>query len=668
MRYPRSLTCLLATILLPLASVRCATAEEGNDRILLDKAAVVVDAADPSYVQYAIEELAGYLKDAAGIDLPVAATVDSARPVQILVGTEAVKKAFPAKIPDGNLGDEAYRLAIAEKDGRQYVIATGSSPRGTKLALAALMKAIQFDGNSVFLPSSLDISNKPIFKIRGMHLNGWAIGYPYTFRSWTEQDWYRYLDILAYQGVNLFYLWPFIEIMPVPLSPEDQAYLEECRRVVDYAQKKHGMEVWIMQCTNRVAQDRCGVADPRLRPYWRPSQKDLNPGKPEDFQAILASREAMYRIIDNADGICNIDSDPGFCPGSPVSDYVNVLQACRKLIDRYNLHGKDTKLINWMLWGWGNPGVGQTEGLAELELNTIQALKQGLPEPLWLISGQFPEYLPMCRNEGFVEKTVLLPYGTIEFEPAYPHTGVKIDAIRGTLNSGDARSPDIAGIMGNVQTPLIQFPNLYYFTSACCDRAYLDRSERDVMLELAGHLYPEQKELIADSFLALNESDPAKVSALADRLDQVVRENQLGRPGLIGRKLFPDDRIVAQSVVMQLRLRAAQERMMQSITPTTSQADCAKLLGDYFDAFLTWDEANGWHALWGWSAWPLGDFGPPTALAQKVRPVLATDAAVDACLEEVARQVSANHDAAIVEEGCIAPLRNAVKSIPAPAK
>ena len=306
---------------------------------------------------------------------------------------------------------------------------------------------------------------KPAFAKRGMHFNGWPLNYPYSFRSWTEKDWQRYLDILSYQGVNLFYLWPFIEIMPVPLSAEDQAYLEECRRVVDYAQKKHGMEVWIMQCTNRVASDRCGVADPRVRPYWRPTQKDLNPGKPADFQAILASREAMYRIINNADGVCNIDSDPGFCPNSPVSDYVKVLQACRTLIDRHNIHGKQTKLVNWMLWGWGMPRVGQTEGLPQLELRILQGLKQGLPEPLWLISGQFPEYLPMCRQEGLISKTVYLPYGAIECEPAYPQTTVQVDVIRGMFNGTDAKSPDIAGIMGNVQTPLLQFPNLFYFTS-----------------------------------------------------------------------------------------------------------------------------------------------------------------------------------------------------------
>ncbi len=140
------------------------------------------------------------------------------------------------------------------------------------------MKRIRVDDSSVFLESPLAITSKPAWAKRGLHFNGWAFNYPYTFRGWREQDWQSYLDIMAYEGVNLFYLWPFIEIMPVPLSAEDQAYLEECRRVVEYAQQKHGMEVWIMQCTNRVAQDRCGVADPRLRPYWRPSQAETAKG------------------------------------------------------------------------------------------------------------------------------------------------------------------------------------------------------------------------------------------------------------------------------------------------------------------------------------------------------------------------------------------------------
>ncbi|MHB8974032.1 MAG: hypothetical protein ACYC3X_25770 [Pirellulaceae bacterium] len=307
------------------------------DSVPLDRATIVVDSTQPSFVQYGVEDLAGYLQESTGNKVPVLAAADGETNVRILVGAEAVGRVFPNVFPLGasltSPGDETYVLRVAHQGEATYVIVAGGTPRGTKAALAMLMKSIRVADKSAYLPGRLNLTGRPAFAKRGMHLNGWAINPPYSFRSWREEDWYRYLDILSYQGVNLFFLWPFMEIMPVPLSLEDQAYLEECRRVVDYAQQKHGMEVWIMQCTNRVAKDRCGVADPRLRPYWRPSQEDLNPGDPKDFQAIMASREALYRIINNADGVCNIDSDPGFYPGSPLSDYVKVLAGCRTLID-----------------------------------------------------------------------------------------------------------------------------------------------------------------------------------------------------------------------------------------------------------------------------------------------------------------------------------------------
>ena len=106
-------------------------------------------------------------------------------------------------------------------------------------------------------------------------------------------------------------------------------------------------------------QDRCGVADPRVRPYWRPTQKDLNTGKPETFRPFLP--RAMYRIIDNADGVWNINSDPASAPQSG-KRLRQGFAGCRTLIDRYITDGKQTKLVNWMLWGWGRPRAGANRG------------------------------------------------------------------------------------------------------------------------------------------------------------------------------------------------------------------------------------------------------------------------------------------------------------------
>lgn len=636
-----------------------------DDNLALDRYAIVADPGQASFVQYAIEELTGFLKDVTG-HAPLG---ENEQGTTIAVGPQIAQRILGDAFAARDLGDEGYLLKTVQKGETTWIVAAGGTPHGTKNALAALMKTIQIEERSATIPSPLDRVGKPAYAKRGMHFNGWAFNYPYSFRNWREEDWKSYLDMLSYQGVNLFYLWPFIEIMPVPLSPEDRAYLEECRRVVDYAQKKHGMEVWIMHCTNRVPKDRCGVDDPRLRPYWRPSQEDLNPGKPADFQAILTSREAMYRILDNADGVCNIDSDPGFCPESNFDDYVKVLKACREMLDRLNLHGKQAKLVNWMLWGWGRKEKIQMEGLVEHQRRALRSLKQGLPDSLWLISGQFPEYLPMCREEGFGTRTILLPYGTIEFEPAYPHTGVQVDAIRRLFNGPDAQSPGLPGFMGNMQTPLLQFPNLFFFTSVLSDFDYRNRSEKDVLWDLAGLLYPRHRRLLADSYLALNEPDPKRIARLADQLDRVLRENALGPSGLFARKLFPDPRFAAASLLLQLRLRAAQESLVLGVTAATPKADGEKLIADYLTAYLAWDTAHGWHGLWGWSQYPLGGFpsdGRYAALAAALGKSLGSKLEIEACFQRVAQTVSTQFDTQIVQEGCIAPLKKAVlAAIPA---
>lgn len=646
----------LAAVILSAAT---AYGQQAGEGVRLEHATIVTSPDEPSFIQYGIQELAGYLKELTGDEVPVVASLDSGAGVRIVVGTDSVKKLFPQSIPGEDLGDEGYVLRTVSQDGAQCVLATGSTPRGTKIALGLLMKKIQSDGMSAFVPVTLDVSGKPAFAKRGMHFNGWAINYPYTFRTWTEEDWQKYLDMLSYQGVNLFYHWPFIEIMPVPLSPEDEAYLEECRRVVDYAQKKHGMEVWLMQCTNRVAKDRCGVADPRQRPYWRPSQEDLNPGNPEHFKAIMASREAMYRIINNADGVCNIDSDPGFLAEGTFDDYNKVLLGCRALLDRHNLNGKQTKLINWMLWGWGRKEKIQLEGLMDHQRLALRALIEGGPKPLWLISGQFPEYLPMVRDEGLISRTVYLPYGIIEREPGYPVTNVEIDAVRGMFNGPDAKFPGLAGIMGNVQTPLLQFPNLFYFTSSMCDSNYANVSEKDVLLEVSGYLFPDHRQLLANCYLALKEDDPARIEALVAQLDKIVRNDTLGRPGVFGRKLFPDHRIVTKSLLLQLRMRAAYRRLLAGVTPATPKAECEKLLCDYLEAYLAWDTTHGWHNIFGWQAWQLAAF-PYGAIAGELRKNLRTDSEVNGFFAQAAESLSSKYDVDIVQQGCIEPFKSAV--------
>ena len=147
-----------------------------------------------------------------------------------------------------------------------------------------------------------------------------------------------------------------MEIIPVPMSAEDEAYLQEVQRVIDYAHNQRGMEVWIMQSANRVGVSNCGIEDPRFRTYWvmGECQKDMNPADSEQFGNILKSFEALYKIVNNADAFCLIDSDPGGWAHSPLSDQdKNIQRRPQACLIKYSAKGPKTKLVDWMWLGWG---------------------------------------------------------------------------------------------------------------------------------------------------------------------------------------------------------------------------------------------------------------------------------------------------------------------------
>jgi alpha-glucuronidase len=157
------------------------------ERILLDHAAVVSDADQPSFVQYGIDELVGYLKESTGNEIPVVASLEKSKRVQILVGAKSARQVFPETLPREKLGEEGCLLRSLSQDGAEFIIAAGANPHGTKAALAALMKTIQVEGPSAFVPAPLDRLESPAVARRGMHFNGWAFNAPYSFRNWREE-------------------------------------------------------------------------------------------------------------------------------------------------------------------------------------------------------------------------------------------------------------------------------------------------------------------------------------------------------------------------------------------------------------------------------------------------------------------------------------------------
>ncbi len=296
----------------------------------------------------------------------------------------------------------------------------------------------------------------------------------------------------------------------------------------------------------------------------------------------------------------------------------------------------------------------------------IQGLEQECRGPLLYIAG-WPALLQMCKDAGVLKRTVALPYSTIEGEPSYPTTRVALAGVSNILHVIHS-FPEAAGAMGNAQTPLLQFPRTHYFLSSTWDRGYQNRSEAGVLQDASELLYPENAALVADGFAALRATRPGEITERADRLQKLIQEGRLGQPGVYGRKLFPNANVVAESLVMQLRLRAAQQRLFQECAAKQTEDGLRQLLLPAFDAYLTWDNAHGWHDLWG-TGWAqdenpiFGDRRLPQLL-RCFRSMPGGNSDVESLFSKLAKGLSVNHEEKNVRAFCTDPMKRlALKSV-----
>jgi len=655
-----SLIYAIAICICASLSVSPVQADKGQaGRLALDHCTIVAGRDRASYVSHMINDIKGYLEEITGGAVAIRPTVGGKSSTFIVVGPELAKAVMSEPLPADALGDQGYLIKSVSKGGKQYIVVAGATEKGTRNGLAALATMIRAEGKRAYVEAPMDIVSKPSVSVRGVHFNGWMCKSPYSFRTWTEAEWKKYIDILSYQQTNLVYIWPGKEIIPEPITAEDEEYLREVRRVADYAQKQHGMEVWLLQAPNRVAKNNLGEPNPRRRLYWRDVQVDKNPGDPEQLKEILQSHETQYRIVNNVDGICTIDCDPGGWPDSPIEDFMRVFKGDRSLVDKYSVFGRNTKLINWMWFGWGKWRADKPALVAE----TIQAMKSSVPEPWWLIAG-FPGFLPVCKEEGVLEKTVFFPYGVVEGEPSYPGTNISIDAVGKSFDIM-REYPSLAGRMANTQTPMLQFPHIFHLLQCTWD---IDKSrlpEREVLLQVSELLYPENKQLIADCFASLPEKDVSKLAGVIAKLDTVMREKRLGRPGLIGRKLFPDTSFVAQSLLQQLKLQLSLERLYRLET-TANRQECAALMEGALDSYLAWDTAHGWHEIWP-DRWPLGRFEEAPQFRAAVKNIAAVleydDASTDSFCNGIGDGLAAKYSQKSIVQKSIDAVRKAIKAV-----
>jgi len=659
-------------------------AQATPQRIPLDKPMILIDSSEASYVQYAARDLGAYLADITGELVTVRSTASAGRRGKsiIAIGEKAALYLGADLGGVGDLGDEGAVIRAFEKGGVQIVVVAGGNPHGTNMGVATFTQMIRSEGRSAFVEGPLNVRSKPSIAIRGLQSGAWPMKYPYA--AWKEQDWDRFIDMAWTNRMNRLLLAPLFEILPVPLSREDEAYVQEVRRIVDYAQNKRGMEVWVGMPANRIAISDCGVRDPHLRPYWiNGCQKDMNPADPQQFANIGKAIEPFYRVLDNADGVLMGDADPGGWPQSPLSEQAKIFQSARKLLDRYNVHGKKAKLADFMWIGWGrhkfftstdrlvtgfdwtekNPDESDIAFMAE----TIRNFKQNLPEPWEVFAGMTP-YLESSKRESVLHKTIYFPYGAIEGEPAFPATNTRLEPVREVLDK-EAEYPELSSLMGNNQIMLLQLPLTHYFFASTWDSANKKKKQEDVLLEASEQIYPEHKELLVDSFLALRETDPEKINLTRTRLAALVNEGNMGRPGAIGRYLFPDRLIVARDLVKQLDIRAARQSLLKALRGKPGLEECARLMGDYFDKLLEWNQETGWEKVIDTGIWtqPVYEQGKDlTEVISRLKEILGQGAPytsyaqVNSFFDGIKKDLLKKYGQNSVMVGCIDPLKFAV--------
>ncbi len=583
-----------------------------SERMDLADAIVLVDSTEPSYVQYAAKDLARYLSELTKGTVPVSTSAKDIRrgKVSIVLGQAMASAAGVGVKLASASGPQAAVIKSFDRSGKSVVVVAGADPHGTNLGVASLIQMIRSEGTAVYLDGPLDVRSEPSIRVRGFHMNGgWQLNHPYGFRTWTEEDWKRFVDIVWAERGNLVFMWPYVETMTIPLTAEDEAYLQEFRRVVEYAQKQRGMEVWIMQSANRIAVTDCGVPDPRLRPHWiEGCQKDMDPADPEQLAKISKSFEALYRVVNNADAFCLIDSDPGGWPESPLSDQLRIFLEARKLLDRYNTHGQQTKLVDWMWIGWGRhrskhapqrlgtvfdfTGKFPSEDDIDFMAKTIRNFKDNLPGPWEVIAGMTP-YLESARREAAMDRTIYLPYGAIESEPAFPATNMGFESLTEVLTRHEAY-PELRGWMGNNELLLLQFPRSFFFLNSLWDAKYRNTNERAVLEDVARYLYPDHEQVIADAYLALQKKDIESIRAAISGLESMTKSSDSLRRGAIGRFLFPDGQIVVKSLQMQLAIQLARQQLLKALQGNINRRESERLVEDYFDKILAWNKETGW--------------------------------------------------------------------------
>jgi len=346
--------------------------------------------------------------------------------------------------------------------------------------------------------SSTAWPGQPACARRGFYLHAcWEFEHPFAVKSWQPADYAKMFELLARLGFNTVMLWPLAEAIPPPLSEADASQLQNFRGIISAAQQQK-LECWLVQCPNLTSNSEIS-ARPLLQRHLYPFMRTVRLDDDADREAYLQHRAAILEIVNNADGYVTIDGDPGGYPDAKPSDFLRVLQADRAVLNRVGTHPEQQKIIPWLWCGWGSDWEKNgpwNEPIEPLNEPLLEELKKQMIEPWEMLPGRSNRddwangrvNFEMVERADLIHRSTLMCYEIIEYEPTPPATVIQFDDIRRVLRQELPLLSTACGGMGNAQQPIMALPNIFLFARALWNPDYLNRSDEQVLDDLAEFL------------------------------------------------------------------------------------------------------------------------------------------------------------------------------------
>ena len=441
----------------------------------------------------------------------------------------------------------------------------------------------------VLQTSAQNIASKE--KMLGMYMHQhWSYKHPYAVRTWTLDDWRGYIDGIQRLGYNTILIWPMLEIMPEPLTPSDKTQIAKIATVIDMAHNDFKMRVHIVLCPNVSPKSEEGRKYTfEDRPFFHTDDR-VDPGDPVAFGKLMEWREKLFRPLAKADGLFIIDSDPGGYPNSTNMEFVYILGAHRRMLDRLR---PGIEVNYWAHFGWESYGKFYATGnlifgKPSEPIEAISLFAKQRSEPWGIATSGF---LPTFADSiGMGSRVISFPYGSIEGEPSFPLTIYGGDrAYNGGKKLGQR------GVMGNAQTHCVQLPNTFAFARGAQGLSV----EKSDYIKFADDLIPGQGALIVEGWEAMQGKDTKRMKAVLKRLG-ALKNSQLA-PGTLKGLLFGDPARFINDMVLQLQLTSSMYDFSAAVNQEPMKAAAVKKsLSSLVTAAEAWQQKHGYSNSWSW--------------------------------------------------------------------